>query len=214
GIVVTKDFQSRQSKIVKQFKTKIILYNANDERIDSLLMTTNDFGSYHGKFKLPENQLNGEFRIEDDSTAAALSFSVEEYKRPTFYVAYDTVKGSYRINDSIKIAGVAKAYADNNIDGAMVKYRVVRQVRFLYPWLYWRMPSTNQQEITHGETKTNADGKFFFTFKAIADKSIQKELHPLFDYTLIADITDISGETRSAETIVQAGYQSLNISIN
>ena len=51
---------------------------------------------------------------------------------------YETIKGTYKVNDKIKVTGIAKAYAGNNIDGAMVKYRVVRQPRFIYPWLFWR----------------------------------------------------------------------------
>ena len=216
GIAVTKDFDSKQSKIIPSFKTKIFLYNANDEKVDSLQLTTNDFGSYNGKFILPENLLNGEFKITDDSSGNEQSFSVEEYKRPKFYVEYEKLKGSYRINDSIKITGSAKAYAGNNIDGASVKYRVERNASFPYPWLLarWFEPYNYlPQEIAHGEIKTNADGKFNISFAAIPDKTVNKTFDPVFEYKIAADITDINGETRSAETIVPVGYKALNLSI-
>ena len=63
-----------------------------------------------------------------------LSFSVEEYKRPKFFTEIQKPKGTYRVNDSIKITGTAKAYAGNNIDGAKVSYRVVRKVRYPIWW--------------------------------------------------------------------------------
>jgi hypothetical protein len=216
GIVVTKDFDSKQSKILSQFKTKVILYDANDQKVDSVFVKTNDFGSYNGKFKLPENLLTGEFKITDDSTESEQSFSVEEYKRPKFYVDYEKLKGSYHINDSIKITGSAKAYAGNNIDGATVKYRVVRRANYPYPWLYWRWgnPRSESQEIAHGEVRTNADGKFFIAFAAIPDKSVKKELEPVFEYAVTTDVTDINGETRSAETTVPVGYKAVNLSIS
>ncbi len=216
GIVITKDFGSRQSRIIPGFKTKVILYDANNEKIDSLQLTTNDFGSYNGKFLLPENLLNGEFKITDDSSGNEQSFSVEEYKRPKFYVEYEKLKGSYRVNDTITITGSAKAYAGNAIDRASVKYRVVRQARFPYPWLYGSrgMSHSNEQEITHGEIKTNADGKFRIDFIAIPDHSIKKELAPEFEYRITSDITDINGETRSGETTVTVGYKALDIFIN
>ena len=47
-----------------------------------------------------------------------ISFSVEEYKRPTFFVGYDTLKESYKIGDTIKLHGFAKAYAGYPMDGA------------------------------------------------------------------------------------------------
>jgi alpha-2-macroglobulin-like protein/alpha-2-macroglobulin family protein/MG2 domain-containing protein len=216
GIVITKDFNSKQPKILALFKTKVILYDANEQKVDSLVITTNEFGSYNGKFKLPENLLNGEFKIADDSTESEQTFSVEEYKRPKFYVEYEKLKGSYQINDTIKIRGSAKAYAGNTIEGASVKYRVVRQALYPYPWLYWRWgnPSSSSQEIAHGEIKTNADGKFDISFAAIPDKSIKKEFEPVFEYGITADATDINGETRSAETIVPVGYKALNLSIS
>jgi len=216
GIVITKDFDSKQSKILPQFKTKVILYDANEQKLDSVFVTTNEFGSFNGKFKLPENLLNGEFKIADDSTDNEQTFSVEEYKRPKFSVEYERLKGSYRINDTIKISGSAKAYAGNNIDGASVKYRVVRQVRYPYPWLYWRWgnPRSNSQEIVHGEIKTDADGKFNISFAAIADKSVKKELDPVFEYSISADVTDINGETRSGGTTVSVGYKALNLSLS
>jgi hypothetical protein len=216
GIIITRDFDSKQPRILSQFKTKVILYDANEQKVDSVFVTTNEFGSYNGKFKLPENLLNGEFKISDDSTESEQSFSVEEYKRPKFYVEYEKLKGSYHINDSIKITGSAKAYAGNNIDGASVKYRVVRQAHYPYPWLSWRwgVPESSSEEIGHGEIKTNADGKFNISFAAIPDKSIKKELEPVFEYTVSADVTDINGETRSAETQVPVGYKALNLSIS
>jgi len=216
GIVITKDFDSKQSKILPQFKTKVILYDANEQKLDSVFVTTNEFGSYNGKFKLPENLLNGEFKIADDSTDNEQTFSVEEYKRPKFYVEYEKLKGAYRINDTIKISGSAKAYAGNNIDGASVKYRVLRQARYPYPWLYWRWgnPRSSSQEIVHGEIKTDADGKFNISFAAIADKSVKKELDPVFEYPVSADVTDINGETRSGGTTVSVGYKALNLSVS
>ncbi|MDX2048817.1 MAG: alpha-2-macroglobulin family protein, partial [Chitinophagaceae bacterium] len=215
GIVITKDFESRQYKVIPNFKTTIELYDANSEKIDSAEVTSNEFGSYSGKFKLPENLLNGEFRIEDYETDASADFNVEEYKRPKFYVEYEPVKGSFRLNDTVRITGVAKAYAGNAIDGAMVKYRVTRNARFPYPWLFrkWGYPRSSSMEITNGEIKTGADGKFSIAFEAIPDLSIDKNFAPVFEYEINADVTDLNGETRSGETTVSVGYKALDMQI-
>ncbi|MEJ7672331.1 MAG: hypothetical protein WKF59_06395 [Chitinophagaceae bacterium] len=68
-------------------------------------------------------------------------------------------------------------------------------------------------EITNGEIKTGADGKFTIEFEAIPDLSIDKNTEPVFDYKVEADITDINGETRSTSTIVPVGYKALNLQI-
>jgi len=218
GIVITNDFKSKKPKILSAKKSKIILYNANDEQIDSLELTTNEYGSYSGKFVLPASGLNGNFRLESKDVEGESSFSVEEYKRPKFSVEYDKLTNAYRVNDSITVKGIAKAYAGNNIDGAKVKYRVERVARFIYPWMYSskvRFPMRNSQmEITNGETTTNADGSFTIRFKAIPDEHVSKSLEPVFDYKVIADVTDINGETRSGEMTVSAGYKSIQLQIN
>lgn len=215
GIAVTKDHETKQSKIIPDKKSRVFLYDANDDAVDSVELTTNEYGSYTGKFSLPTNRLNGEFRIEDEDIEGQIAFSVEEYKRPRFYVDYEKIKTTYRVNDSITVTGTAKAFAGNNIDGAKVSYRVVREPRFIYPWMFWRRgyPTTSSMEITHGTLVTDSDGKFTVRFKAIPDLSIQRSLEPVFDYKIIADVTDINGETRSGESTVSVAYKPLQLDL-
>jgi hypothetical protein len=215
GIMVTRDFKTGLAKTVAGVETMVFLYDQQGETVDSLQVTTSEYGSYSGKFRLPENRLNGAFNIQDDETEGEVQFSVEEYKRPKFYVEYKKVEGTYRIMDTISVTGFAKAYAGNNIDGALVRYRVVRQARFPYPWLFWRwgFPTVRPQEIAHGEMKTATDGKFVVRFTAIPDKNIRKDFEPLFDYSIMADVTDINGETRSGTSVVRVGYKALELNV-
>ena len=215
GIAITKDIQTKKSKLYAGIKSVVSLYNANGEKADSVELTTNEYGSYSGKFKLPEGLLNGEFYLHDEKLEGDQYFSVEEYKRPKFYVEYEKLKGTYKANDSITVTGVAKAYAGNNIDGAQVKYRVQRVTRFIYPWLYWKWgyPRGSNMEISNGMAVTDADGKFKIAFKAIPDETINKDFNPIFDYQVTADITDINGETRSGETTVPVSYKALQLKV-
>ena len=209
GIALVKTKEGNQ--IATSHTTKIFLEDANSQDIDSLTVTTNEFGSFSGKFQLPQNLLNGAFRIYDDEDDNEYRFSVEEYKRPKFYVDFEKVKNTYKAGDTVTVTGFAKAYAGNNIDGAKVSYRVVRQPRFIYPWLTWKwwLPPSQPMEIAHGESTIDKDGPFIIRFTAIPDKKIDKKLEPVFDYKIYADVTDINGETRSRENTITAGYKSL-----
>ena len=76
----------------------------------------------------------------------------------------------------------------------------MREVR--YPvWWYWRCwwnpPQTEAQEITHGSTTTDTDGKFAVTFVARPAPSVSEKDEPVFHFTVHADVTDTTGETRS-----------------
>ncbi|MDP4211456.1 MAG: alpha-2-macroglobulin family protein [Bacteroidota bacterium] len=211
GLMITKDFNTKRYKVVEGIKSKLYLLDANDQRVDSAMVQPDEYGSFQGSFKLPGNLLNGEFRIRDTETDDSYGFSVEEYKRPGFYVVYDRVKGNYSVGDSIRISGSAKGYAGNSVNGSRVIYRVFRESRFPYPWYFRNIPSSAGQEIRHGETSTDADGLFKINFLALADQTIKKESKPVFTYRIETDITDLNGETRSAATSVAAGYESFQI---
>lgn len=225
GIVISKENKVAESKVLPAFAATVQLKDANGQKVNELKLTTNDYGSYHGSFKLPEGSLNGQFSLYNESGNGYHHFSVEEYKRPKFSVEVKKPEGTYRVNDSIKVTGIAKAYAGNTIDGATVKYRVVRKVRY-QPWWYWSTPlrgsgrkimppygRNEEVEITNGNATTDTKGEFTIPFKALPDESINKKDQPTFYYEVNADVTDLNGETRSGETSVAVAYQSLQLEI-
>ena len=217
GIMTETDSSGRNSKVVTNKKTTVRLNDNNGQKAGSVTLTTNSYGSYNGSFKIPEGLLNGNFYIQDSVTNSTQYISVEEYKRPKFLAEIKKPEGTYRVNDSVKVTGTAKAYAGNNIDGAKVNYRVVREVRYPIWWGYYRgyYPSRGSEamEITNGNTVTNAKGEFTITFKAIPDETVAKKDQPTFDYKVSVDITDVNGETRSASTDVSVSYQALKLDI-
>ncbi|HEU4469627.1 MAG TPA: alpha-2-macroglobulin family protein [Flavisolibacter sp.] len=209
GIVVTR--AGKENGIAEGFKTTIYLRNANYKLVDSIAVTTNEYGSFHGKFVLPQTGLTGAFQLTDKDNRNMVAFSVEEYKRPRFQVTFENPREAYGLNDTVSIKGTARAYAGNMTSGAKVIYRVVRQPRFIYPWLFYRSrpPFYESAEIAHGETVTGSDGGFVISFKTLPDKKIEEALKPIFNYIVYADVTDINGETRSGSHSLSAGYTSL-----
>ncbi|MCF6350447.1 MAG: MG2 domain-containing protein [Flavobacteriaceae bacterium] len=217
GIAVKQ--QNNQSTIIAAKNITVVLKDVNNQDVKTLKLKTNEFGSFNGEFILPNSGLTGNYQIqvqeENYYLNGNISFLVEEYKRPKFSAKFNSVKKTFKLNDSIKIKGIATAYAGSNITNAKVIYRVKRNVE--YPkWWYWYKShgfKSEAQEITHGETKTNTKGAFEINFLAQPDKSVHKKDLPVFTYEITADITDINGETRSATTIVRVGYHALAISI-
>ncbi|MFL5773238.1 MAG: MG2 domain-containing protein, partial [Flavisolibacter sp.] len=161
GIIISNTREGHK-KLMTGFKSTIYLQNANYKVVDSLEILSNDYGSFSGKFSLPSNTLNGNFSMEMKKNRGTIGFNVEEYKRPKFFVEFEKIHDAYKVNDSITLSGNAKAYAGNQVDGAKVVYRVVRQPRMLYDWLSWKIwpPRGPAMEVTHGETVTDVNGKF------------------------------------------------------
>ncbi len=217
GIVLNQD-NDQMPSIVSDFKTSVIFYDANYQKVTSLDVKTNEYGTFSGSFTAPSSGLLGQMTISDESTNSSKGFRVEEYKRPKFEVDFDPVKVSYRLNDKVKVSGFAKAYAGSNIDNAKVSYRVVRQVRFPYwRWWYWGWYNPFQKadmEITNGFTTTDENGKFEIEFEALPDRSIPKDRKPEFIYKVMADVVDITGETHAGSASVKVGYIALNADIN
>ncbi|WP_047545263.1 alpha-2-macroglobulin family protein [Psychroserpens sp. Hel_I_66] len=190
---------------------KVTLKNVNGEVVKELNLKTNDYGSVHGEFIIPNSGLTGNFTIEMFcGTYGYANMSVEEYKRPKFETTFQPVTKTFKVNDSVTVKGNALAFAGSNITDAKVVYRVTRKVQ--YPrWYYWYRPYFNSepQEITNGETTTNDKGEFEISFIAQPDESVDKSTLPIFQYEITADVTDVNGETRSETTIVNVGYHVL-----
>ncbi len=216
GIVM--ETENETSKILAKEKIAATLYNANGEIVKTFDLVTNAFGSISETFILPNDGLTGNFsiRLSGNNVSAYQSFSVEEYKRPKFETTFKPITETIKINDSVTVKGEAIAFAGSTITNAKVVYRVKRNVQ--YPnWYYWynRYAYTSEaQEITKGETSTDAKGHYEITFKAIPDESVDKANLPIFNYEVSADVTDINGETRSTTTIVKVGYHALTATVS
>ena len=214
GILVESNDKNRSIK--PNTPVTVTFMNVNYQQVSQLNLTTNEFGTFSGSFTAPTNTLNGQMSL-NTSYNGNVYFSVEDYKRPKFAVEFEKVKGTYRLGDQIKIKGFARAFSGANIDNADVKYRVVRNARYPYWWGYfyrgWN-PSSPQMEIKQGTLKTDEKGYFEIEFEAIADKSVPKEPGISFSYQVIADVTDLNGETCSTSGFAYVGYTALVVNVN
>lgn len=219
GIMINRTPDRSKSTIAPNVSTKLHLRDANGQVVSTVSVTSNEFGSYSATFNLPRGVLNGQFTIYEEGNKGSTTIKVEEYKRPRFLTEIAQPAGTYRLNDTIKVTGTAKAYAGNSIDGAKVKYRVTRQVIFPmwhmsgYSSMIWPPRGISDVEIAHGETTTDAAGNFTISFPAIPDKTVDKKDQPTFYFQVHADVTDNAGETRSASTSVSVAYQALKLNM-
>ncbi len=191
---------------------EITLHDVNNKELSRLKLKTNEFGSVHGEFVLPQSALTGHFSIRTN-LSGHYSFRVEEYKRPKFSVEIEKPKGVFTLNDSIRVQGAAIAFSGANIDGAKVEYRVSR--RAIYPYRMWgyRPPYEPDQEIAFGTAITDKDGKFTLNFKAIParEKKDEKDIRT-YTYHVNVDVTDLNGETQSGSQSVSVGDKSVLLS--
>ena len=207
------------SAILENTLATVELKDVNGQTVGTQHFKTNAYGSFSGEFILPNTGLTGNFSLQVNAKKVALNgrtdFSIEEYKRPKFETSFEPITETYKVNDSVTVNGTATAFAGSMITDAKVSYRVKRAVYFPR-WYYWHYPYYNStpQEIAHGETTTDAAGKYAINFKALPDNGVSKKNLPTFNYEVTADVTDINGETHSVTTFVTVGYHALTATIN
>jgi uncharacterized protein YfaS (alpha-2-macroglobulin family) len=197
------------NRVIEDNRSTVSLFDVNGQKVSSIDVVSNKFGSFSGSFVLPASGLGGQFRIENNS--GNTHFSVEEYKRPKFEVKFLPITGSYRLNEKVSLSGKAESYTGIPVTDAAVSYRVVRSVSypfFRYGWGYWPRFAP-ESEIANGNLSTLPDGTFLIEFDAAPDPSASQNLDPVYNYTIYADVTDINGETRSSTTNIRVSNKAL-----
>lgn len=198
--------------VVPNRKTKAVWYDANRQPKLSVEVKSNDYGTINGAFTAPVDGLTGTMAIRLEGFGSEAILHVEEYKRPRFEVTFEPVDAALRLNDQVRVSGKAVAYAGSAVDGAALRYRVVRQARFPYWRWSWGFfpPSSPAMEIAQGVATTDAAGRFEISFNAVPDPGIPAAQNPSFSYQITADVTDINGETRSGTSELTIGYVALD----
>ncbi|SEL51729.1 TonB-dependent outer membrane receptor, SusC/RagA subfamily, signature region [Olivibacter domesticus] len=214
GILYKETKGERQA--VTGHKTKIHLYDPNNEKIATSELTSNQFGSVFGHFTLPMGKATGRYHLEEEDGDEEMAFRVEEYKRPTFSVVMDTVKAQYKIGDSIIAKGTAQTYSGAVISAAKVNYRVVRNS--VYPYRSWLTSKlyfpAKSEEIAIGEANTDTDGRFEIPFRAKAADMEKAGHYRFYNYSLEVSVTDINGETHQGSQTIMVGDKSVMLQIS
>lgn len=220
GVLVRKN--GGQVSIVEGEKVKITLIDKNHDVIDSLILKSNSYGSFSGEFTLPVNSITGHYllRLDDDYDSGSrfyseceldfdgVSFSVEEYKRPTYQVSFVPMKKPVVLGDTVAVKMRALAFNGSSVSGATVRYKVSRN-RLYTKWDPKRRSYGDLypgEQMVTGTGTTNVTGEFEIKFPAISPNDEGLDTLPLvFDFKIEAEVTDLSGETQEEVTTVQVG---------
>ncbi|MEX1190914.1 MAG: alpha-2-macroglobulin family protein [Brumimicrobium sp.] len=201
--VIAYEGEDNDFKIKPNEKLTVTLYDNSYNSIYEKTITTNEFGSINASIPLPLGGSLGQFRLEvrynngsDYNSNSNHSFRVEEYKRPTFETHIDLPEEEAKLNDSVRVKGTAKAFTGYPITGAKVNYRIYRT------WsTYWRYYGGNSQGrdlILDSTVNSDEKGEFELQFFAATDPNASENAH--YNFEIIAEVSDVSGETHEART--------------
>ncbi len=200
--------------VVTQKEISLTLHDANGEEISSKTVTSNDMGTADTDFIIPQGRLNGSFFITTNNGGICY-FKVEEYKRPTFNVEMSIERHDdsqeenkeYSFGDSLKIKGSAMTFSGIEVQNAKVKYTVEYNNRF-----FWYRLSRNWQMDFEGELTTDDNGCFIIP--VVLDGNKLENDNYLLEYRITAQVTDMGGETQTAEYILPVSKKGFALSAN
>lgn len=156
-------------------KYKVVLVNAEGRDVESVDLTTNEFGSMSGWFVLPKGERNGDFTIRvvtDSETAVSKSIRVDEFVLPTFDVTFDDIDKQYFPGDEVVVTGKVTSYSGHPVASGKAVYEV---------GTYWN-------NVGSGPLEIGPDGAFMIKFNA------EDEDYRIL-YKVSVRITDDTGET-------------------
>lgn len=180
----------------------VILLDASGRKVDEQKVKTDEFGTFQGTFELPALLNNGGFRI--DAGKGMATVRVEEYKRPTFEVVFDTIRNTYQVGDSIRIKGMARTFAGVPVPKAVVNYKVSCLENY-----FWRIGGRETNRVT-GKTLTDEQGRFDIpVYMMPVDAKKQQEW--FYTYKVEADVTSLAGETQTGLVDLPLGTSSLRV---
>ncbi len=141
------------------------------------------------------------------------SFRVEEYKRPKFQVKLTAPVEAAKLDAPVVVTGTATAYTGAAIGGAKVKWRVERGVQFP-AWCWWWQPGRHEGHCPWRRDHRSPTARSRCSFPPIPIPTVLEKDEPTFDFTIHTDVTDTTGETRSDERTVRAGYTALAAAVS
>ena len=204
GIMTNENSKKKELLLGKE--TEVSFIDSNREVIETKTFVTNEFGSFDGSFVIPDNLSNGSFIIKNES--GCIYIKIEEYKRPTFEITFNSPDKLFKLNDKINLTGSVKAYAGFGLDNINYDYTVVRRASFPYRFWWFANYDNNQKQIAFGEGTTDANGNFNIEFELIPDKKLKDRL-PVYEYLITVNATNAQGETQTKTYTINASENDL-----
>jgi len=189
--------------------TEMMIQSPDRQWSQTQQVTTNEWGSFTTSFVIPESATPGVYNLSTGARGGTIQIRVEEYKRPTFALTFDTPEGSWQLGDSLSVSGEARTLSGVALTGSPVSYTVSRSRQ--WGWLMSRM---NTIVIRSGSVVPDDQGRFEIPVRLEAEPraDLYNRDNWFYFYEIRATYTSPSGETQETTTSLRAGNRSLLLS--
>ena len=192
-------------------EAEVIFMDQNREPIDTVTMTTDEFGRIEGTFVVPKDRMNGSFTIfikEKGRLSRNLAYrdvNVSEYKTPTFEVTFPVPRRSYVAGQPVKVSGQAMTYSGLPLQNTEVRLSLAQN-----EWNWWRVPTLGGSHLQDTTVVTDDQGHFTIEYPAeLFEENIGlkpgRHCWARYLYRVDAIVTTDAGETHQATTAFIVG---------
>ena len=221
--------QGEKSRQVLASKTVDVTFeDTNREPIDTLTLTTDEWGRIEGSFVVPKDRMNGQFHIKviEKRTQkgnhyydylALKMVNVSEYKTPTFEVTFPNARRNYVAGEPVKVTGKAMTYSGLPVQDTEVRISLIQNE---WSWWWWRNNNDDGEHLQDTTVMTDGQGNFTIEFAPnLFDENKGyrpgKRCWAHYNYRVVATVTTDAGETHEENTSfilgTRRGIELLNV---
>ena len=196
-------------RVLADKEIEAIFMDSNREPIDTVKLTTDEYGRIEGSFVVPKDRMNGQFIIQLKEQGsrrydhlAWRNVSVSEYKTPTFEVTFPDPRYSYVAGQPVKVVGKAMTYSGLPVQNTEVRLSLIQNE---WSWWWWRMSNNGGNHLMDTTIMTDEQGNFTIEFPAELFKENigykpGRRCWARYNYEVIATVTTDAGETHEEST--------------
>lgn len=190
------------NRVAAKMKLHAMLCDANGQTVDSLWLTTDDFGRAEGSFEIPKGLMTGRFtvlfsNVNQYGYVGSIGFIVSDYKLPTFRIEDVTAVRDTPASGDVTLRGRATTYAGLPVAGAEVKVQLSSQNRGRF---WWILPDVTTFHNASGFT--DESGEFNIV---ISDTTLQLAPFPQGLFTANVTVTSTAAESHAADCCFTLG---------
>ena len=213
GIAYHADPLTRDFRTQTKMHVNLTLKDPNGKDVASVRFKPNKWGSFVHTFVAPSDRLTGRYTInawyqlfDGRRGESTKQVNVEEYKRPKFTVSFDGAPEKATLGEPVTVTGKALTYSGLPVQHAKVNWNVERATRYPIWWSWFGGENDDGENfVDKGEVVTDENGVFKVTFTPVASPTADLSGDPSFDFTVTAEVTDETGEERTAEESFEIG---------
>lgn len=186
--------ENLSNRLITNRKIAVTLRDDYYSNVGSDTLLLNEEGRAWGKMVVPKGRLLGRYSLVAEypefknQGSSSVSFYVEEYKLPAFWVVMSQEESSETSN--LKFQGVAQTYAGMPESDANVVINVEYR-----PWRWWGYGGNASYSTT---ATTDAEGKFQLT---LPTENLKGTVFERGRYTVTSEVTSPAGETEKSSPI-------------